>query len=118
MEIQNKIDESGIQTLDLQIYKPHKKDVILFDIVDFLLEGYLLQEKQFRSEMAKLHWSQFTGKDVIIYSSNDAIVPLWSYMLISTLLSNYAHTVVFFKEHQLRESFVVGKNTTNRLHLI
>ena len=51
MEILNKIDASGIQTLDLRSYKPSENDFILFDIVPFLIEDFLLQEKAFRSEM-------------------------------------------------------------------
>lgn len=98
MEILNKINASGIQTLDLLFFKPHKDDIVFFDIVPFLIEDFLLQEKPFRLEMSKIDWSQFTGKDVVICCSNDAIIPLWSYMLISSLLSNYATTVVYSKD--------------------
>lgn len=95
MEILNKIDASGIQTLDLQSYKPIEKDCILFDIVPFLIEDFLLQEKTFRSEMANIDWSQFTGKEVIITCSNDAIVPLWAYVLMASMLSAHASIVVY-----------------------
>lgn len=95
MEIINKIDASGIQTLDLRSYKPFENDFILFDIVPFLIEDFLLQEKAFRSEMAHINWTQFTGKDVVITCSNDAIVPLWAYVLISSLLAPHASVVVY-----------------------
>lgn len=95
MEIINKIDASGIQTLDLRSYKPVENDFILFDIVPFLIEDFLLQEKAFRSEMANINWTQFTGKDVVITSSNDAIVPLWAYVLISSLLAPHVSIVVY-----------------------
>lgn len=95
MEIINKIDASGIQTLDLRSYKPVENDFIIFDIVPFLIEDFLLQEKAFRSEMANINWTQFTGKDVVITCSNDAIVPLWAYVLISSLLAPHASIVVY-----------------------
>lgn len=95
MEIINKIDASGIQTLDLRSYKPNENDFILFDIVPFLIEDFLLQEKAFRSEMANINWTQFTGKDVVITCSNDAIVPLWAYVLISSLLAPHVSIVLY-----------------------
>jgi hypothetical protein len=95
MEIINKIDASGIQTLDLRSYKPSENDFIVFDIVPFLIEDFLLQEKAFRSEMANINWTQFTGKDVVITCSNDAIVPLWAYVLISSLLAPHGSIVLY-----------------------
>lgn len=95
MEIINKIDASGIQTFDLRTYKPNGNDFLVFDIVPFLIEDFLLQERTFRLEMAKIDWSQFKGKDVIICCSNDAIVPLWAYVLISSLLAPYTSIVVY-----------------------
>ncbi|OCB72130.1 hypothetical protein B0A79_12945 [Flavobacterium piscis] len=95
MEIINKINASGIQTLDLRAYKPSENDFIIFDIVPFLIEDFLLQEKAFRSEMANINWTQFKGKDVVITCSNDAIVPLWAYVLISSLLAPNASIVVY-----------------------
>lgn len=95
MEIINKIDASGIQTLDLRSYKPDENDVIKFDIVPFLIEDFLLQEKAFRSAMSAIDWTQFRGKDVVILCSNDAIVPLWGYVLISSLLAPHAAIVVY-----------------------
>lgn len=95
MEIINKIDASGLQTLDLRSYKPQEKDFIVFDIVPFLIEDFLLQEKTFRSEMANIDWNQYSGKEVVICCSNDAIVPLWAYVLISSLLAPHAAIVVY-----------------------
>ncbi|MGE6355475.1 DUF2480 family protein [Flavobacterium sp. NPDC079362] len=95
MEILNKIEASGIQTLDLRSYKPDKNDFVVFDIVPFLLEDFLLQEKAFRSEMASIDWSQYSGKEVVICCSNDAIVPLWAYVLISALVAPHTSIVVY-----------------------
>jgi hypothetical protein len=95
MEILNKISASGIQTLDLRTYKPTEKDFVIFDIVPFLIEDFLLQEKTFRSEMANIDWTRFAGKDVVITCSNDAIVPLWAYVLIASLLAPQASIVVY-----------------------
>jgi hypothetical protein len=95
MEIINKIDASGIQTLDLRSYKPNENDFVLFDIVPFLIEDFLLQEKAFRLEMASINWAEYAGKNVVITCSNDAIVPLWAYVLISSLIAPHASIVVY-----------------------
>lgn len=95
MEIINKIEASGIQTLDLRSYKPINKDFVVFDIVPFLIEDFLLQEKTFRSEMTNIDWNQYSGKEVVITCSNDAVVPLWAYVLISSLLAAHASIVVY-----------------------
>lgn len=95
MEIINKIDASGIQTLDLRSYKPIKNDFIVFDIVPFLIEDFLLQEKTFRLEMANIDWNGYKGKEVVVTCSNDAIVPPWAYVLISSLLAPHASIVVY-----------------------
>jgi len=95
MEIINKIGASGIKTLDLGSYKPIDKDFVLFDIVPFLVGGFLLQEKTFRLEMAKIDWKHYKGKDVVITCSNDAIVPLWAYVLMSSLLAPHASIVIY-----------------------
>ena len=99
-EIINKVDQSGIITLDLIKYKPRDDEFEVFDVVPFLLHGYLLQEKVFRAEMAQTNWSLYKDKDIIIYCSNDAIVPYWAYVFISSLLQPYARTIIYAADHQ------------------
>jgi hypothetical protein len=98
MEIQenivNKVASSGLITLDLEAYYDQAERVI-YDIKDNLFHGLILREKDFR-EFIKTHdWSQYTGKNVAITCSADAIVPTWAYMLLSNRLSPYVNELVF-----------------------
>ncbi|WP_073228197.1 DUF2480 family protein [Pedobacter caeni] len=102
-EIINKVEQSGILTLDLLSYKPEKKEILAFDMVPYLFHGYLLQEKLFRAEMSLIDWQEYRGKEVVIYCSNDAIVPYWAYVFVSSLLQAHAAFICFGPQadHQL-----------------
>lgn len=84
-EIVNRVAKSGLQTLDLTEYAP-KQEVIPLDIKDYLFQGMILREKDFREALQEKDWEPFRGKAVAIYCSADAIVPLWAYMLVMTYL--------------------------------
>ena len=92
-EIINRVAGSKLVTFNLEDYYP-KGERILFDIKDWLLEGFVLREKDFR-EMAKNHdWSKYEGKYIALTCSSDAIVPAWAYMLLATYLQPYAKKVI------------------------
>lgn len=92
-EIINRVANSKLVTINLEDYYL-QGERILFDIKDWLLEGFVLREKDFR-ETAKAHdWSQYSGKYIALTCSSDAIIPGWAYMLISTYLSPVAKKVV------------------------
>jgi hypothetical protein len=98
MEIQenivNKVASSGLITLNLEEYY-HTGERLVYDIKDNLFHGLILREKDFR-EFIKTHdWTMYTGKNVAITCSADAIVPTWAYMLLANKLSPYANEVVF-----------------------
>ena len=59
-KIINKVDLSGIVTLDLINYKPVKNEYAAFDLVPYLFKGYLLKEKVFRVDMIQIDWSNFS----------------------------------------------------------
>ena len=92
-EIVNRVANSKLATIDLEDLYP-QGERILFDIKDWLHEGLVLREKEFRAS-AKAHvWSQYEGKYVALTCSTDAIIPGWAYMLLTTYLSPVAKTVV------------------------
>ena len=92
-EIINRVANSKLVTFNLEDHYPQGERV-LFDIKDWLLEGFVLREKDFR-ETAKTHnWSQYEGKYVALTCSSDAIIPGWAYMLLSTYLAPVAKKVV------------------------
>jgi hypothetical protein len=93
-EIINRVAASPLITFDLEeLYS--KGDRVVFDIKDWLFEGVMLKEKDFRSFIKNQDWSQYQGKNIAIVCSADAIVPTWAYMLLSVALQPVAASVVF-----------------------
>ncbi|WP_461450781.1 DUF2480 family protein [Mucilaginibacter sp.] len=96
----NKVAQSGLVTLDPAAFYPQGERVV-YDIKDNLYMELILREKDFR-EFVKAHdWSQYTGKNVAVTCTADAIVPAWAYMLIANKLAPYANDVVFGDENVL-----------------
>lgn len=83
--IVNKVAQSGIVTIDLELYK-EKDAVVPFDLKPFLFKEMILREKDFRASMKILDWTTYSAKNVAIFCSVDAIIPMWAYMLIVTNL--------------------------------
>lgn len=92
--IVNKVAASGLLTLNLERYYDHGERVV-YDIKDNLFHGLMLREKDFREFVKTNDWSAFSGKNVAVTCSADAIVPTWAYMLLTIKLQPFANTVVF-----------------------
>ena len=92
-EIVNRVASSKLVTIDLEELYPAGERVI-FDIKDWLLEGLVLREKEFRATAKNYDWSQFEGKYIALSCSSDAIIPGWAYMLLNTYLAPVAKRVV------------------------
>ena len=83
----NKIAKSGIISLDLTNYAP---DFIILelDIKQFLLNGFILKEKDFRASLKKFNFKQYQNKVTAIFCSSDCIIPMWAFMLVTAFLNN------------------------------
>lgn len=93
-EIINKVANSGLINLDLEDYyvKGPRK---LIDIKDQLFMGMILKEKDFREWIKTNNWSQYQDAFVAVHCSEDAIIPVWAYMLVAAALEPVAKRVVF-----------------------
>lgn len=92
-EIVNKVKQSNkLVTLDLQKYFD-ATPIIEFDIKDFLYEGLILKEEEFRTQLENHDWEQYANKYLAIYCSTDAIISKWAYMLIAAYASSHAKDV-------------------------
>jgi len=101
-EIINKVSESGLVQLDLEeLYIPGER--IAFDLKDWLFEGLILKEKDFRERLKNEDWNLYLDKFVALYCSADAIVPTWAFMLIATRLEPVAKKIVFGDLEKLEE---------------
>src|SRR5690606_30148206 len=65
------------------------------DLKDFLLEGMILKEKDFREKVTAINPLDFTDAYVYIYNSADAIVPLWPYFLLTAKITDEAKKIIF-----------------------
>ena len=92
--IVNKVANSPLVTFNLEEYY-HPGERVLLDIKEQLYQGMILREKDFRTFVKEHDWSQYQDKSVAVYCSVDAIIPTWTYMLLTTKLEPFAHTVVF-----------------------
>ena len=92
-EIINRVANSKLKVIDLEDFYPDGNR-ILFDIKDWLFEGLVLREKDFRASVKAHDWSQYDKSYVALFCSSDAIIPDWAYMLITVNLMGIAKKVV------------------------
>jgi hypothetical protein len=92
-EIVNRVANSVLVTIDLEEYYPNGAR-ILFDIKDWLHEGLVLREKEFRALIDAHDWSIYKNQYIALHCTSDAIIPGWAYMLIRLQLSGIAKQVV------------------------
>jgi hypothetical protein len=92
--IVNRVANSGLVTLDLEEYY-HPGERVVYDLKDNLFQELVLREKDFRAFLRENDWSTYTGKNVAITCTADAIVPTWAFMLLTLQLRPYAHLVVY-----------------------
>ncbi|HQF27128.1 MAG TPA: DUF2480 family protein [Bacteroidia bacterium] len=114
----NKVAQSGLITINLEELYPVGERVII-DIREQLIEDFLLREKSFREFIASEDWSKYSGKFVSIHCSNDAIIPMWAWMLLASALEPFAKKIVFGNASTLEDelfSEVVSKINPEEYH--
>lgn len=92
-EIINRVANSKLKTIDLEDFYPVGSRVV-FDITDWLYEGLILKEKDFRKQVSNHNWEQYQNTYVALTCSVDAIIPSWAYLLLTTRLQPYAKKIV------------------------
>lgn len=98
--IENKVAKSGLINVDLADFYPKggRKEI---EINSFLHEGLILKEKEFRQKVKDIDWKNYQGFYVNVKLNEEAIIPNWAYMLISSKLLPYAKRVVFGSKQTL-----------------
>lgn len=88
----NRVAQSGLVTIDLEELYP-VGEIVSFDLKDYLFMGMILKEKDFRDALKTHDWSQYQGKNLSVFCSADAIIPMWAYMLVATYAAPYANDI-------------------------
>ncbi len=102
-EIINRVAQSKLVTFDLEDHYPEGKRVVL-DIKNWLFEGIILREKEFRTFVEEHDWEEYKDAFVALHCSTDAIIPGWANMLIASKLEPFAKKVVLGNLEQLETS--------------
>lgn len=79
----NRVEASGLITLDLEKFGP-VKEFVNFDLKDYLWQELVLREKEFRQAVKDYNWDEVKGKTILVFCSNDAIIPTWAFMLVTS----------------------------------
>lgn len=88
-EIINKVANSVLEVFDLEDYYP-KGNRTQIDISQWLYEGFLLKEKDFREALKNHDWTQYQDHFVAVYCATDAIIPAWATILVASHLIPFA----------------------------
>ena len=91
-EIINRVANSKLMVVDLEEFYPQGQRIV-FDIKDWLYEGFVLREKDFRQTVKTYDWSKHQDQFVALTCSTDAIIPAWAYMLLTMELQPYAKKI-------------------------
>ena len=92
-EIINKVTNSSLEVFDLEEYYP-KGIRVQIDISQWLLEGFILKEKEFREHLKQHDWSKYQDNYVAVFCSTDAIIPAWASILVALQLAPFAKKIV------------------------
>ena len=92
-EIVNRVAQSKLITFDLEELYPTGQRLVL-DIKDWLFEGLILREKEFRTKASEHDWEQYQDHYVALTCSSEAIIPGWAYMFLTSRLGPFAKKVV------------------------
>jgi len=91
-EIKNRVAESSIVTIDLEDFYPIVKRIKL-DISQWLFNGLILREKDFREHIKNYNWNQYQDCFIALTNTTEAIIPAWAFMLLSVKLSPFAKKI-------------------------
>jgi len=103
-EIVNKVAQSVLITFDLEDLYVHGVRTQI-DLSQWLEQGFILREKEFRAVITTHDWSMYQEHYVALSCSTDAILPAWASLLITAQLNRVANQIVWGSiqdlEHQL-----------------
>ena len=104
-EIKNRVADSGIVNVDLSDYAP-KENILELDLKQFLFDGLVLKEKEFRVALKEFDFNKYDGKVVAVFCGANVIVPMWAYMLITTYLNSANAKIYFGNKNKVTQAII------------
>ncbi len=93
-EIINRVANSGLITIDLANYAPNIA-ILELDIKQFLFEGLILKEKDFRASLKRFDFINYENKTTAVFCSANCIIPMWAFMLVTSHLKNITSEIYY-----------------------
>ena len=87
-KIINRVSKSKIMTIDFNDFLGDTNFEVI-DLKNWLKDEFILVESDFREKIKSFNWEVLKEKTVLIQCSNDAIIPHWAYLLISSKLTEF-----------------------------
>jgi hypothetical protein len=88
-EIVNKVANSVLEVFDLEDYYPVGIRTQI-DISQWLYQGIILKEKDFRESLKNHDWTIYQDHFVAINCTSDAIIPAWASILVASHVASFA----------------------------
>lgn len=115
-EIKNRVaDNTNLVTFNLEDYYV-EGERIQIDISQWLDQGFILREKEFRASLDNHNWEQYKSGYVAVYCSTDAIIPAWAYMLFVVKIAPFAAKTVIGSLEDLET--IIYQEVLNELDVI
>jgi Protein of unknown function (DUF2480) len=92
-EIINKVANSKLEVFDLEDYYINGIRTQI-DISQWLHDGFILKEKDFRATLQNHDFSQYKDHLVAINCSTDAIIPAWATILVTVYVAPFSQKVI------------------------
>lgn len=93
--IRNRVAENtNLITFNLEDYYVEGVRIVI-DIAQWLDQGFILREKQYRQALENHDWSQYKNAYVAVICSTEAIIPIWAFMLIVVKTKPFVEKIVY-----------------------
>lgn len=104
----NRVAESDLQTIALDDMI-RDAAVVLFDLKDYLFQGLILKEKDFREALKTTDWTLYQDKILAVHCSTDAVIPMWAYMLVAAYAAPVAKSICHGNEQAVLEQVLLDR---------
>ncbi|MBL7807492.1 MAG: DUF2480 family protein [Saprospiraceae bacterium] len=104
----NRVASSSLVTIDLEDLYP-VGEIVPFDLKSYLFMELILKEKDFREALNAIQWEQFKGKNLAVFCSADAIIPMWAYMLVATHAAPFVEDIMLCEPAEFVEKAYLKK---------